>query len=331
MRSSGLLIGTLLCCAYHFQQDQKFSISGTAQGTTYQVTYYAKEPKVEKQDIDQWLSEIDTSMSIYKPYSLISRFNASEKSISVDKHFKVVIQKSLEIYQKSQGLFDITVAPLVQAWGFGPKPIDHEPDSTEIAAIKKCVGSNLLLLNGKNLIKLVPCVKIDVNGIAQGYSVDYIAHKLQELNVRKYVVEIGGELRINGPKPDGSAMKIGIEGPDDQNGMPVIRHIVALNKGAITTSGNYRKYRESGNQRIAHLIDPRSGYPLHTNLISVTVYARDALTADGYDNAVMAMNLPEAMAFVDRHPELEAYFIYRDGKGEVQDTMTNGFKKMVVN
>lgn len=321
-----------LFCSFsrQYSEETKYQISGYAQGTSYQITYYSPSVTIRKESIDSLLAGIDSSMSIYKPYSLISQFNNSEKGSRIDADFRRVVEKSLLISQETGGLFDITVGPLVDAWGFGHISIAHYPDSQEVLAIKSCVGSTLLKLKGDFLYKDKPCVHIDVNGIAQGYSVDKVADYLQDKGLRSFIVEIGGELRIQGRKEDGSAMKIGIEGPDNDNDEPTIRHVIALSQGAITTSGNYRKFKQNGSKKISHLIDPRTGFPLDNELISVTVYAEDAMTADGYDNAIMAMDLQEALDFVTRHPTLEAYIIYHDKEGSVQDTMTNGFKQLLV-
>lgn len=325
---------TMVCLFCSFSQyaheEGKHQITGYAQGTSYQITYYNSASNIRKESIDSLLAGIDSSMSIYKPYSLISQFNKSDKGVVIDADFRTVVEKSLQISRETGGLFDITVGPLVEAWGFGHNAITHYPDSSEIATIKGCVGSSLLKLKGNFLYKKKPCVCIDVNGIAQGYSVDKVASFLKEKGIRSFIVEIGGELRIEGRKEDGSAMKIGIEGPAENNGDPVIRHVVALNQGAITTSGNYRKFKKNGSKKISHLIDPRTGFPLDNELISVTLYAMDAITADGYDNAVMAMNLPDALDFVSKQPDLEAYIIYHDRQGNVLDTMTHGFKPLLV-
>src|SRR5690606_39204380 len=324
----------MLCLFCSFSEpsleEDKHRITGYAQGTSYQITYYSPLPSIRKESIDSLLAGIDSSMSIYKPYSLISQFNNSEKGISIDADFRKVIEKSLQIAQETEGLFDVTVGPLVEAWGFGHKAITHYPDSLEIAAIKKCIGYTKLKLKGNFIHKARPCVKIDVNGIAQGYSVDKVANYLVEKGIKSFIVEIGGELRIHGKKKDGSAMKIGIDGPAENNDERIIRHVVALSQGAITTSGNYRKFKQNGSKKISHLIDPRTGFPLDNELISVTLYAEDAITADGYDNAVMAMSLTDALNFVTKRPSLEAYIIYHDQQGNVRDTMTNGFKQFLV-
>ncbi|RZK63745.1 MAG: FAD:protein FMN transferase, partial [Pedobacter sp.] len=273
---------------------QEFDISGHAQGTTYNITYYAHQQRVDKAEVDSIFKALDQSLSVYQPTSLISRFNRDSVAVKADRHLAVVIKKSLEIYRKTAGKFDITVYPLVNAWGFGTEKIKNLPDEDKIKNILRCVGSDKLKLSKGILRKEVSCLKIDVNGIAQGYSVDIIADFLEKKGIKNYLVEVGGELRIKGKKPDGGLMRIGIESPsEDAFSEPVVRSAVAIKNGAITTSGNYRKYIASEDQKkkLSHLIDPFTGYPLQGSMISVTVIAKDAISADGYDNALMAMSL----------------------------------------
>ncbi|MFF5379976.1 FAD:protein FMN transferase [Pedobacter suwonensis] len=329
MRCSFLLFILPFIFAFSLKKELKqYKIEGFAQGTDYAIMYYATDSVATKAGIDSLLNEIDLSMSLYKKRSLINQFNAAEKEIKPDRFMNDVLKRSFEINQDTRGIFDITVAPLVQAWGFGPKEAKKEPDPAVIKSILACVGMKNLKLKDGRLSKLKPCLQIDLNGIAQGYSVDLIAAYLEQKGIRQYVAELGGEIRISGPKPNGEAMKIGVEGPD-KDGTPVIRHIAAINAGAITTSGNYRKFHQSGKKKISHLIDPKTGYPLDNEMISVTVYANDAITADGYDNALMAMHLKDAMAFVESRKNLEAYFVYRQKDGKVADTLTRGFKKLI--
>ncbi|WP_231424937.1 MULTISPECIES: FAD:protein FMN transferase [Pedobacter] len=309
---------------------KQYKITGLAQGTDYNIMYYATDSVATKGGIDSLLNEIDLSMSLYKSSSLINKFNSSAKGIQVDSLLNDVLKRSFEINRDTRGIFDTTVAPLVQAWGFGPKENRKDPTGQEIRSILKFVGMKYLKLNSGKLIKTKPGISIDLNGIAQGYSVDLIATYLSKKGIKSYVAELGGEIRIAGPKPDGTAMKIGIEGPD-KNGTPIIRHIAILNSGAITTSGNYRKFHQSGKKMISHLIDARTGYPLNNEMISITVYAKDAITADGYDNALMAMHLTDALKFVENRQDLEAYFVYRKKDGAVADTLSHGFKKFIKN
>jgi thiamine biosynthesis lipoprotein len=329
---SAILLLPLLISLFTQKKDQRqYSIHGYAQGTDYSIKYFAEDSIVTKGAVDSILLKIDSSMSLYKPYSLISQFNRAEKGILLDAHFARVMRKSFEIYKDTQGKFDVTVAPLVQAWGFGPKPVESFPDSATVKQLLQNVGMNYLELDGDYLKKSKPGVKIDLNGIAQGYSVDVVADYLLKKGIRSFVVEIGGELRVAGPKPDGSVMRIGIEGPAlSAQSEPEIRHILSFSNGAVTTSGNYRKYLQRGKGKIAHLINPKTGYPLDNQLISATIYAKDAITADGYDNAVMAMGVEEALAFVSAKKGMEAYLIYHRKDGSVADTLTNGFRKMIL-
>jgi len=326
-----LLIFPLLISFLFKGKDQpEFIIHGYAQGTDYTVKYFARDSVVTKRSVDSILSVIDSSMSLYKPYSLINKFNESLEGLDLDPHFATVMRKSFVVNKATNGKFDVTVAPLVQAWGFGPKPITKFPDSIEVKQLLNCIGMNYLSLKGNHLKKSKACIKIDLNGIAQGYSVDVVADYLIKKGIATFVVEIGGELRMKGPKPDGTALRIGIEGPaTSRNGEPVIRHVISINSGAITTAGNYRKYLRKGAKKIAHLIDPKTGYPLDNSLISVTVYAKNAVTADGYDSPLMAMDVHEALSFASKRG-LEAYIIYRKSDGSVADTLTKGFKKMIV-
>ncbi|RZL18927.1 MAG: FAD:protein FMN transferase [Pedobacter sp.] len=311
---------------------QLYVIHGYAQGTDYSIKYYAKDSVVTQKAIDSILLKIDSSMSLYKSYSLINKFNASYTGVELDRDFLKVVKRSFDIFKATNGIFDVTVKPLVQAWGFGSKPITDFPDSLTIKHILQCVGMHNLHLKGSFLSKQKSCVQIDLNGIAQGYSVDVVADYLLQKGIKSFVVEIGGELRIKGRKPDGSFFRIGIEGPADvESSEPAIKHIIQLNKGAITTSGNYRKYLQQGSKKISHLIDAKTGYPLQNSMISVTLYAKDAITADGYDNAIMAMEPLEALRFIKAHKELECYLIYHKNDGSIADTLSSGFRKLIVN
>lgn len=310
---------------------KQFLIQGFTQGTSYQITYYAEDRIITKAQVEYILAQLDSSLSIYKPYSLISRFNRAACGLQADKHLRMVVRKSLEVSQKTEGAFDITVQPLVQAWGFGAEPVSALPDSATIQLLLKCVGTGKVNLHRNQLRKTAPCVRIDVNGIAQGYTVDVLADYLEKEGIRNYLIEVGGEIRVKGRKqPGGELMSIGIEGPDTEtsNVFP-IQKVIRLASGAVTASGNYRKYYQSGKRIISHLIDPKTGYPVQNELISVTVWARDAITADGYDNALMGMGLEKALQFVSRQKDMEAYFIYHKTDGTVADTATTGFYKLM--
>jgi thiamine biosynthesis lipoprotein len=310
----------------------EYHVNGNAQGTTYHITYYAADSIFTRRQADSLFDKLDSSLSGYKTYSLISRFNASANGIVIDEHLQKVIKRSLDIWRDTNGESDITVAPLVQAWGFGPRPATTLPNAAAIKAILGCVGSARLHLHGHQLVKDKPCVTIDVNGIAQGYSVDVAAALLESKGIENYLVEVGGEIRVKGHKqPAGEGFTIGIERPGrDELDEPTVKKLLTTTHGGITTSGNYRKFYTSGKKIISHLIEPHTGYPIQNDMISVTIWAPDAITADGYDNALMAMGLQKALRFMQQHKNMEAYFIYRKADGSVADTATAGFNTMLI-
>ncbi|MCF0074393.1 FAD:protein FMN transferase [Dyadobacter sp. CY261] len=309
-----------------------FRINGRAQGTTYAVTYYAEREAVSQTQTDSIFKSLDASLSIYQPGSLINTFNASREGVEMDLHLSRVVERSMQIYKQTGGLFDITVYPLVNAWGFGTKDEDGLPDSAAIRRILPCVGSVNLQTSGNSLVKSNPCIQIDVNGIAQGYSVDIVADFLEVRGVSNYLVEVGGEIRTKGRKyPGKEKMSIGIETPSaTEFDTPVIREVISIGDGAVTTSGSYRKFRQSGGLRLSHIINPKSGFPVQREIISATVVAPDAITADGFDNALLAAGVNGAFEILKKHPEMDAYLIYKKTDGNVADTASAGFARHVV-
>jgi len=306
-------------------------LSGHAQGTTWQITYYCPDSTVGTYQIDSILDKLDSSMSLYKPYSLICRFNNTDEKLRIDDHFRRVVLQSLDTWRQSGGLFDITVQPLVEAWGFSAKKTGKYPDSQQIKSLLTCLGSRHLRLEGNLLIKDRPCIKIDVDGIAQGYSVDVLAGFLEAHQIKNYIVELGGEIRIKGRRQlSGEMMKVGIEAPSaNEFEAASFQRILRIDSGGLTTSGSYRAYHESGGKKFSHIIDPRTGYPTTGELISVTVWAPTALVADAYDNVLMIMGLQAAMAFVEKRKDMAAYFIYRKPDGSTADTATSRFARLL--
>lgn len=272
-------------------------------------------------------------MSTYNPNSLISQFNRAKTGLTIDEHFAKVAAKALEIARETDGVFDPTVYPLMKAWGFGPEKSAKAPNETELKSIRKNVGYQKITLKNKRIQKSLPGVKLDLNGIAQGYTVDVLADFIEQKDVKNYLVEVGGEMRTHGKKqPQNEPFKVGIEAPDEDMFNPtVIQKVIYPGDGAITTSGSYRQFHQNGKKKISHLINAKTGYPVDNELLSVTVWAKDALTADGYDNALMAMGLKNAMLFMQKKKGMEAYFIYKNRQGAVVDTATAGFYPLMKN
>ena len=312
-------------------QDLKnITFNGVAQGTTYHISYFATDTLISKKQVDSVFDRIDSSLSLYRPYSLINQFNNSIEGITADGHLAKVVKKAIRLFHETGGQFDITVEPLTSAWGFGPGKMKDLPDSATIAAMLPCVNSNLLYWKGRQLRKSKPCVKLDANGIAQGYTVDVLALFFEKHGIKNYLIELGGEIRIRGRKyPGGEKMSVGIESPGDDPGYSIIEKVIWIDEGAITTSGNYRRYYESDGKKITHLINPKTGYSIQNELISVTVFAKDAITADGYDNALVAMGLEKALAFVEKRRDIAAHFIYHRTDGSIADTMSKRFRVLL--
>ncbi len=305
---------TLFVCGCN-NQPALIKIEGEAQGTTWHISYLSAGKINHKTAIDLLLKKIDSSMSTYLPASLISRINNNDGSVLVDQYFIDVFNKSLEVSEQTNGLFDVTVGPLVNAWGFGFSKKENVNRSL-IDSLMQFVGFKMVRLDGNKIIKDRPEIKLDFNAIAQGYTVDVLAAYLESKGINNYLVEIGGELKAKGTK-NNEDWKVGIDQPNEKEGTErKLEAIVYLIERAMATSGNYRKFYEEGGQKYSHIIDPRTGYPAKQNLLSATVIAKDGITADAYATAFMIMGLERSKQFLfdNKHLELEVFFIY-DEKG----------------
>jgi len=302
-------------------------LTGFTQGTTFHITYEDKADKDLSGSIDSIFNAFNLTFSAYIPNSIVSRINQNDPTVLLDDQFIEVYNKSREVWKETNGDMDLTVAPLVDIWGFGPGK-RAEVDSMRIDSILQYVGMQKIRLEGRKLIKELPGIKIDVNSIAQGYSVDVVYRYLEQRGIKNFMVEIGGEVRVKGKNPSGNTWRIGVDKPTDGNNVAgeALQTVILLSNKAVTTSGNYRKFFEENGRKYSHIIDPHTGYPYNNSLLSVTVIADDALTADGYDTGLMVLGLEGARALLKRHPELDAYMIYSDEKGKYQVEYTKGIQ-----
>ena len=302
-------------------------IAGFTQGTTFHITYEDKEEKDLSGQVDSIFKAFDLTFSEYIPNSIVSRINQNDSTVLLDDMFIEVFNKSLQISKETNGALDLTVGPLVNAWGFGPEK-KANIDSAKIDSMLQYVGMEKVRIEGRKLVKDLPGIKIDVNSIAQGYTVDVIYRYFEKLGIENFMVEIGGEVRTKGKNPKGETWRIGVDKPVEGNNAAgeSLQTIILLDNKSITTSGNYRKYFEENGQKFSHIIDPHTGYPYKNNLLSVTVIAKDALTADGYDTPLMVLGLEGARQFLKQHPELDAYMIYSDENGKYQVEFTKGIQ-----
>lgn len=322
-----LLFGTIWILTKKNEATPYNSINGLVFGTVYNITYqYDGNLKAE---IEAELKRFDHSLSPFNEQSVISRVNRNE-DITVDSLFQNCFVLSKQISEETNGAFDITVAPLVNAWGFGFKA-GQFPDSLMIDSLKQFVGFKKVGLVDGKVIKTDPRTMLDCSAVAKGYAVDVIAQYLEKKGITNYMVDIGGEVVVKGKNPKEKSWRIGINKPVDDS-LSVnqdIQTILELSDIAIATSGNYRNFYYKGGKKYAHTIDPRTGYPVQHSILSSTVVAKNCMTADALATSFMVMGLEEAKVFTQAHQDIEAYFIYSDESGQLQTFFTEGMKKYI--
>ena len=306
------VVAFLLLINCNQESNKIIKISGNAQGTTWQITYLSENNSNYKGAIDSIFNRIDLSLSTYDPASIISRINKNDTGVVVDDYFMEVFNKSIEVSDKTKGLFDVTVAPVVNAWGFGFTK-KAEVDSAMIDSLLDFIGYKMVRLEGKKLIKKKPQIMLDFNAIAPGYTVDVLTSYLESKGIINYIVELGGEVKAKGKKNNNENWTVGIDQPNEipTEGRP-LQAIIKLKDRALATSGNYRKFYIENGKKYAHIIDPYTGYPAKHNLLSATVLAGDCMTADAYATAFMVMGLEKSKQFLseNRELQLEVFFIY---------------------
>jgi thiamine biosynthesis lipoprotein len=327
-KTSFFIISVLLILTNACNQPKYHISEGFAQGTTYRMVY---QGPVEYNDtIMQMLIHFDKTLSVYMDSSLISRINRNESTVVLNDLFLEFYNKSREVYEKSEGYFDITVAPLVAAWGFGPKEKINS-DSASIDSIRSFVGMDKIKIQDNRLIKSDERMKLDGNAIAQGQSVDYIARFFESVEIQNYMVEIGGEVRAKGLNDKGAVWRIGIdkpiEGTDEHN--RELQTIIKLENKSLATSGNYRKFHMVDGIKYSHSINPKTGYPAKDILLSATIITDETSIADGFATACMVMGFEKARELIMKNKELEAYFIYSGENGELKVFMSPGFEKYI--
>lgn len=332
MKRIGLLIVlALILSSCQTKKSEYLKISGFAQGTSYHITYENSTKQDYSQDIDSILKAFDKSCSMYDSKSIISRINNNDPTVEADDWFIDVFKKSAEVNALSGGALDITVGPLVKAWGFGTTPIAKH-DKAYIDSLLQFVGMEKVKLEGRKIIKKFPGVKLDVNAVAQGYSVDVISKFFEEKGIKNYLVEIGGEVRCKGTNAMDKFWHVGIDKPTDGNMTPgeELQAIIELNNKSLTTAGNYRKFFEENGVKYGHTIDPKTGFPARNTLLSASVIADDAVTADAWDTAFMVLGLEKSKELLKKLPGIEVYFIYSNQQGKFEVFFSEGMKKMIV-
>ncbi len=311
-----MLLTLILSTSCDSSRVNRYEIQGFAQGSTYSVVYLSSEEKVTRHSIDSLLNLFDASCSMYNQSSLISQINRGE-SVVVDCYIKECVEIAASISEASDGMYDITVKPLVEAYGFlrDGGVGGYNALSPNIDSLLQYVGYEKVAVVGDSLV-LEQGVQIDLNSIAQGYSVDILSRFIEEQGVSDYLVEIGGEIYAKGLNNSGMPWRVGIDKPTDGNYSPGadLQSVVAISGSGLATSGNYRKfYLDKDGNRINHTFNPKSGESVQTTILSATVTAATAALADGYATLMMTLTVDDAIAFLESMPELGAYLVYSDG------------------
>jgi len=283
---------------------------GAVFGTFYHITYQSRQQL--KDSIEAQLKAVDQSLSMFNPTSTISRINSGE-STQTDSLFRTVFRLAQQVSADTRGAFDITVAPLVNAWGFGFKN-GTLPDSAAVDSLRSLIGWQRVSLNPDGTLhRDDPRIILDCSAIAKGFGVDVVANYLRAQGIVNYMVEIGGEVVVSGVNPKGEPWHVGINRPidDPESTASELDTILAITDCAMATSGNYRNfYTTEDGRRVAHTIDPATGYPVQHSILSATVLAPTCAQADAFATSFMVMGLDSARAILARHPELSAYLIY---------------------
>ena len=290
--------------------------SGFIFGTSYNITYQCADN--HQADIEKVLAEVDASLSPFNDTSIITHVNRNE-DVVLDNLFLDVFHLAQKINEDTDGAFDITVAPLVNAWGFGFKN-GVNPDAKAIDSLRQVVGFHKVRLENNKVVKFDPRVMLDCSAIAKGYGVDVVANLLRKLGVKNFMVEIGGEVVTSGVNPERMPWRIGVTKPTDDS-LSVnneLQTVINVTDKAMATSGNYRNFYYKGGRKFAHTIDPKTGYPVQHSILSATVITDDCATADAYATSFMVLGMEKARLVLDRHPEMMAYFIYSDDSGQNQ-------------
>ena len=320
-----LIIGTVVIIRQ--QRDVPYQTNrGFIFGTIYHATY--QYDKDLNQEIVAALNRVDEEFSMFNKKSTVTRFNEGKKIVA-SPMFVNLLQLSQTIYQATNGAFDITVAPLVNAWGFGFKhqqlPNQQLPNQQQVDSLRKFMGMHYISVNhvdGKTIVSTKhPHLMLDFSAIAKGYGSDVVADLMKRHGIKNYMIEIGGEIVASGLNEKRLPWKIGVTKPNDNKTEEneELQTVLNITNKAMATSGNYRNFYYRGKKKFAHTIDPRTGYPVQHSLLSATVIANSCAEADAYATAFMVMGVERAKEVLKQHQELMAYFIYvgPDGKNQV--------------
>lgn len=320
-----LILCLVLLLCFCTRRRAYITAEGVAFGTIYHITYAATAE--EDSAIGAALEAIDRSLSLFNPESTLARLNRGD-TVAVDSLFLTVYNRGMEVSRATGGCFDMTVAPLVNLWGFGPEERRQNYDSLAAIAdsLSQTIGYERISLTVRDGRMWLEGGSVDAAAIAKGFAADVVGRALRARGVEDYCVEIGGEIAVRGHNPEGHKWRIGINHPEADSAGFVSKadDIVELTDAGMATSGNYRNFYRMGQRQIVHTIDPRTARPIQSDILSATIIAADCVTADAFATASMVAGLDEAVSLVRQHNELSAYFIHGDEHALYITSVVNG-------
>lgn len=303
-------------------EPKELYLEGRTMGTTYHIKAYAKQDKLDSlnllPEVNQLLKDVNQSMSTYIKDSEINNFNRipAGQVMPISADFRAVVAESIRLGESTKTL-DVTMGPLIDLWGFGPdKKPTKRPTDEALASMVAKIGVDKLKLTEQGLAKTIDGLELSFSATAKGYGIDKVAELLESHGITDYMVEIGGELRISGKKPNAKEWHIAIEQPDAEPGTRKVHRILAPGNNGMATSGDYRIFYEMDGVTYSHLIDPVTGMPTRHDLVSVTVLHPSAMTADGLATALTIMGMNKAQAYAEKN-DLAVYLIAKSKDGLV--------------
>ena len=318
---------------WQYRKENKLNeikITGSTMGTiAYHITYLDKGSRKFKEQIDSLLVDFNQSLSTYIPDSEISIFNKDGRVRFESPYFLKVLEASKAVFEQSDGAFDPTIGQLINAWGFGTEGF-IAPDSSQVDSLLQYVGFTKISFDQNGADRLSPGINLNFSAIAKGQAIDVVGKYLSAQGVAHFMVEIGGEVRTKGRNKEKNLWAIGIEVPDE-NRLGGVFDVVLLDNQGMATSGNYRQFRIVNGRKVAHTIDPKTGFPKMHTLLSATVLAPSCMLADAYATACMVLGLDKAKTMILNDGGLEAYLIYSDTAGNLQTYISPGLEGKTVN
>lgn len=302
-----------------------YTISGNAQGTTFAISYIHGFSAVSRNTIDSIFASLDSNFSLYKSNSLIQKFNDHPRGIVATEDFKKLLKYSNFVSASTNGAFDISILPAALLWGKFNKSFTQAPTIEKLNEVLSYSGFCNVNLKGDSIVKNNPNLKIDLDGIAQGYSVDVIANYLDDLNIQNYLIEIGGEIRTKGSNKFGLPWKIAfVSAQDFTSTSDPVDHL-EMSGYAVSTSARFSKFTSISDNKYSHIIDPRTGLTLSNNILCSTVIADQCVFTDAYDNAIMVLGIDSAFSKFGSSKHIGIHLVYKSQTGEIKDTANQYF------